>query len=70
MNKRNPDHEMEIMRRGLRDLAELSPAGRDRVLRYLSARVESLPGGKDCGPQQLDIEDAAMPLRATGGIAA
>jgi hypothetical protein len=56
--KHRPDHEMEVMRRGLRDLAELPPAGRKRVLAYWNDRVADLPAtdGK-AGPQQLDIEE-------------
>jgi hypothetical protein len=62
MNKRNPDHEMTVMQRGLRDLAALSPPARRRVLAYWCARAEAMPadGVIDHGEQQLDIEDVPM----------
>lgn len=63
--RNNPDHELDVMRRGLRVIAELSPAGRRRVLAYWCARAEIMPDRDDqSGPQQLDIEDVPMmPLR-------
>jgi len=69
--RHNPDHEMEVIRRGLRDLRELSPAGRLRVLRYWSDRAESLPDtGEPHGEQQLDIEDVPIvPQRVRGAAA-
>jgi hypothetical protein len=71
MTKRNPDYEMDLMRRGLRDLAGLSPAGRSRVLAYWSARAEAMPAVADAhGEQQLDIEDVAIvPQRVRGAAA-
>jgi hypothetical protein len=66
--KHKPDHEMEIMRRGLRDLAVLSVGGRRRVLAYWGARIEAMPAGDDDArnPQQLDIEEVSQmpPLHA------
>ena len=61
MNRRHqPDHEMQIMRRTLRELAILTPEGRNRVLAYLTARIDTLPPPPTCGfgEQQLDIEEA------------
>jgi hypothetical protein len=59
--KHKPDHEMEIMRRGLRDLAALPEPGRRRVLAYWCARAEALPPAAERhGEQQLDIEDVPM----------
>jgi len=70
MNKRNPDHEMSVMQRGLRDLAALSPPGRRRVLAYWCARAEALADpGEPHGEQQLDIEDVPM-MPALKGAAA
>ena len=72
-SKHKPDHEMEIMRRGLRDLAELPPAGRRRVLAYLTDRIEGLPVPESTnGAQQLDIEEVIpqMPTLHTRGAAA
>lgn len=71
--KHKPDHEMEIMRRGLRDLAALSVSGRRRVLAYWGARIEAMPAGEDThGAQQLDIEDVPQmpPLHVQGAAAA
>jgi hypothetical protein len=49
---------MEVMRRGIRELADLTPAGRRRVLAYWGARVEAMPApDRTHGDQQLDIED-------------
>jgi hypothetical protein len=59
--KHKPDHEMEIMRRGLRDLARLPEPGRRRVLAYWCARAEALPATAERhGEQQLDIEEVPM----------
>jgi hypothetical protein len=71
MSKRNPDHEMNVMQRGLRDLAVLPPAGRRRVLAYWCARAEALPevGNGQHGAQQLDIEDAPMMPHLKGAAA-
>lgn len=61
MAKHRPDHELDIMRRGLRDLTRLSPAGRERVVQYWSARAASLPATAEThGEQQLDIEERIM----------
>jgi hypothetical protein len=72
--KHKPDHEMEIMRRGLRDLAALSLGGRRRVLAYWGARIEAMPPDDSDArnPQQLDIEDVPQmpPLHVGGGLAA
>lgn len=72
MNKHKPDYEMEIMRRGLRDLAGLTPSGRRRVLAYWGARVETMATvTDDHGEQQLDIEEIPMmPSRVPSGAAA
>lgn len=60
--KHEPDHEIEIMRRGLRYLTSLPPAGRRRVLDYWNSRAETMPlAGEDHGGQQLDIE-ADVPM--------
>jgi hypothetical protein len=59
MTKRNPDHELQLMQRVLRDLAKLSPAGRRRATTYWANRIEELPEQAEThGDQQLDIEDA------------
>jgi hypothetical protein len=72
--RHKPDHEMEIMRRGMRELASLSLGGRRRVLAYWGARIEAMPAGDDDArnPQQLDIEDVPQmpPLHVGGGLAA
>jgi len=70
MNKRNPDHELTVMQRGLRDLAALSPTGRRRVLAYWCARAEVLPANSEPhGEQQLDIEDVPMMPHLKGAAA-
>jgi hypothetical protein len=68
--KHKPDFEMEIMRRGLRDLASMSQQGRRRVLAYWCARAETLETAEDgLGEQQLDIEEVPM-MPALKGAAA
>ena len=65
--RHKPDHEMNIMQRGLRELGALPPAGRRRVLAYWCARAETMPAtvAETAGEQQLDIEDIPTmpPLR-------
>jgi len=71
MTKHKPDHEMEIMRRGLRDLASLSPAGRERVLAYLIARSGTIPETAEThGEQQLDLEERVPMMPHLKGAAA
>ena len=70
--KHQPDHEMDIMRRGLRDLARLSPEGRKRVVLYWHSRIDAmLPVENAHGEQQLDIEEhiPMMPGRVKGAAA-
>ena len=63
MSKHQPHHEIEIMRRGIRDLALLPEPGRRRVLAYWCARAEALPqAGERHGEQQLDIEEEHVPM--------
>ena len=38
-----PDFEITMMRRFCHDLAQLQPDARQRVLAYVSARIDSLP---------------------------
>jgi hypothetical protein len=69
--KHKPDHEMEIMRRGLRDLARLPPEGRKRAVTYWSSRIEEMPATADShGEQQLDIEDRVPMMPHLKGAAA
>ena len=71
MSKRHqPDHEMSIMQRGLRDLGGLTPEGRRRVVTYWAARIDALsPPSETPGEQQLDLYEA-LPMRVRGGAAA
>jgi hypothetical protein len=65
--RHRPDHEMEVMRNGMRLLAKLSPAGRQRVVAYWTQRLTQFPPSPDAsGEQQLDIEDVlrSEPLAA------
>jgi hypothetical protein len=65
MSKRNPDHELQLMQRVLRDLGKLPPAGRRRAVSYWANRIDELPEQPEAhGAQQLDIEDALAALRA------
>lgn len=67
--RHRPDHEMDVMRRGMGLLAKLSPAGRQRVVAYWTQRLTQFPAATDAhGEQQLDIEDVlrSEPLASTG----
>lgn len=62
--KHKPDHEMDIMRRGLTYLASLPPEGRKRAVAYWSSRIDDMPAVEnEHGAQQLDIEEA-LPTKA------
>lgn len=56
------DHEMEIMRRGVRDLASLAPPARRRVLGYWNARVDSLPVIAAVGGGTEDEHEQELPM--------
>jgi hypothetical protein len=63
--KHQPDHEIEIMRRGLRYLADLPPEGRRRAVAYWSSRIEDMPAiPNEHGAQQLDIEEVLPATKA------
>jgi hypothetical protein len=69
MARHRPDHEMDVMRRGMSLLAKLSPAGRTRVVAYWADRLAQFPAATDAhGEQQLDIEDVlrSEPLTVPG----
>jgi hypothetical protein len=70
--RHKPDYEMEVMRRGLRDLQTLPPDGRKRALTYWNSRVETLPEAVevDHGEQQTDIEDYIPTMPHLRGAAA
>lgn len=70
--RHKPDHEIQLMQRVLRDLRELTPAGRVRATAYWSDRIGEMPAdtGERHGEQQLDIEDVAHPSLHVRGAAA
>jgi hypothetical protein len=69
--RHKPDHEIQLMQRVLRDLRELTPAGRLRATAYWSDRIGEMPAdsGERHGEQQLDIVDALPPLHVRGAAA-
>ena len=72
MGKHHPDHELQLMQRVLRDLAKLTPAGRERVVAYWQHRVASMTDAPPAahGEQQLDLEVDALRTRIEGGVGA
>ena len=55
MPRHRPDHEMDVMRRGMDMLAGLSPTGRARVVAYWADRLAQFPAVPPVhGEQQLD----------------
>jgi hypothetical protein len=69
--RHKPDHEIQLMQRVLRDLRELSVAGRVRVTTYWSDRIAEMPDdpSERHGEQQLDIEDVRPQLHVRGAAA-
>ena len=72
MGKHHPDHELQLMQRVLRDLAKLTPEGRERVVAYWQHRITSMPDAPPPahGEQQLDLEADALRPRTEGGVGA
>ena len=70
--RHKPDHEIQLMQRVLRDLRELTPAGRLRATAYWSDRIGEMPAdtSERYGEQQLDIEDVRQPQLHVRGAAA
>ena len=70
--KHHPDYELQLMQRVLRDLAKLTPAGRERVVAYWQHRIASMPDAPPAphGEQQLDLEADALRLQNGGGVGA
>ena len=66
--KHHPDYEVQLMQRVLRDLAKLTPAGRERVVAYWQHRIASMPATAPAthGEQQLDLEADALRTRTEG----
>ena len=70
--RHHPDHELQLMQRVLRDLAKLTPAGRERVVSYWQHRITSMPSAPPAphGEQQLDLEADALCHHDRGGVVA
>jgi hypothetical protein len=70
--RHKPDHEIQLMQRVLRDLRELTPAGRVRATAYWSDRIGEMPDdpGERHGDQQLDIEEQLPMMPHLKGAAA
>ena len=67
--KHHPDYELQLMQRVLRDLAKLTPAGRERVVACWQRRIASMPDAPPTphGEQQLDLEADALRTTIEGG---
>jgi len=61
MKQHKPDYEFTNMRKGLNILESMSPAGRERAMRYWWSRMQEMNGATDAterhGEQQLDLEE-------------